>query len=244
MSFLEPNDQLDHIAEFADSGVRTFQRQGSLVGVPGAYGLKRWLYRRWGNGGNAVYTFVGSLLAIALSGTWAWAVKEPLVFPSLGATAFLIFETPMAEVGSPRNTIIGHFVGVAAGAFSLVIFGLWEAPSVYTTGVSPARIGAIAVAVALTGGILRLLRAAHPPAGATTIIVASGLLAKPHQLVDVLVGVVLLTIAGWLLNRSMGVPAPRWGAPRGPAPPGGSGGRRRRAAPAARPAQDAPVARR
>lgn len=216
VSFLEPNDQLDHIAEFADSGVRTFQRQGSLVGVPGSYGFKRWLYRRWGNRGNAVYTFVGSLVAIGLSGTWAWAVKQPLVFPSLGATSFLIFETPMAEVGSPRNTIIGHFVGIAAGALSLVLFGLWEAPSVYVSGVSPARIGAIALAVAMTGGILRLLRAAHPPAGATTIIVASGLLARPRQLLDLAIGVILLTIAGWILNRTMGVPAPRWGASRGP----------------------------
>jgi CBS-domain-containing membrane protein len=244
MSFLEPNDQLDHIAEFADSGVRTFQRQGSLVGVPGAYGLKRWLYKRWGNRGNAVYTFAGSLLAIALSGTWAWAVKEPLVFPSLGATAFLIFETPMAEVGSPRNTIIGHLVGAAAGVVSLLVFGLWNAASVYNTGVSPARIGAIAMAVALTGGILRLLRAAHPPAGATTIIVASGLLARPHQLVDVVVGVILLTIAGWLLNRSMGVPAPPWGAPRGPSLPRGPGKRRGRGTPAPTPAPEAPAARR
>jgi CBS domain-containing membrane protein len=214
MSLMNPSDELDHIAEFADSGVRTFQRQGSLVGVPGSQGLKRWLYRRWGNRGNAVYTFVGSLVAIGLSGTWAWAVKEPLVFPSLGATAFLIFETPMAEVGSPRNTIIGHFVGVAAGAVSLVLFGLWNAPSVYVSGVSPARIGAIALAVALTGGVLRVLRSAHPPAGATTIIVASGLLARPHQILDVLIGVVLLTVAGWVLNRVMGVPAPRWAAPR------------------------------
>ncbi len=245
VSFLEPNDQLDHIAEFADSGVRTFQRQGSLVGVPGAYGAKRWLYKRWGNRGNAVYTFAGSLVAIALSGTWAWAVKQPLVFPSLGATAFLIFETPTAEVGTPRNTIIGHVVGAAAGVFSLVVFGLWNHPSVYNTGVSPARIGAIALAVALTGGILRLLRAAHPPAGATTIIVASGLLAKPHQLIDVVVGVILLTIAGWILNRLMGVPAPVWGAPRGPKPPRGSkppGGRGKPRGPAATPPAPAPNA--
>jgi CBS domain-containing membrane protein len=211
---LEPNDQLDHIAEFADSGVRIFQRQGSLVGVPGSYGLKRWLYQRWRNNGNAVYTFVGSLVAIGLSGTWAWLVKEPLVFPSLGATAFLIFETPMAEVGSPRNTIIGHFVGVAAGAASLALFGLLSAPSVYVSGVTLGRVGAIALAVALTGGVLRVLRAAHPPAGATTIIVASGLLAKPRQMLDVLIGVLLLTIAGWILNRLMGVPAPRWAARR------------------------------
>jgi CBS-domain-containing membrane protein len=72
----------------------------------------------------------------------------------------------------------------------------------------------MALAVALTGGVLRVLRAAHPPAGATTIIVASGLLHTPRQMADVLVGVVLLTIAGWLLNRAMGVPAPRWAAPR------------------------------
>jgi CBS-domain-containing membrane protein len=211
---LEPGDELDHIAEFADSGIRAFQRQGSLIGVPGSYGLKRWLYRRWRNRGNALYTFIGSLLAIGLSGLWAYLIKEPLVFPSLGATAFLIFETPLAEVGTPRNTIIGHAVGVAAGAASLALFGLLDAPSVYVSAVTFGRVGAIALAVALTGGILRLLRAAHPPAGATTIIVASGLLAKPRQMLDVLIGVLLLTIAGWLLNRLMGVPAPTWAAPR------------------------------
>src|ERR1700751_1055299 len=171
MNMLDPSDELDHIAEFADSGVRIFQRRGSLVGVPGSYGLKRWLYRRWRNNGNAIYTFVGSLLAIGLSGTWAYIVKQPLVFPSLGATAFLIFETPMAEVGTPRNTIIGHSVAVAAGVLALAIFGLLDAPSVYVSGVTLGRVGAIALAVALTGGVLRLVRSAHPPAGATTIIV-------------------------------------------------------------------------
>jgi hypothetical protein len=33
-------------------------------------------------------------------------------------------------------------------------------------------------------------------------------------MLDVLTGVVLLTIAGWPLNRLMGVPAPVWAAPR------------------------------
>ncbi|MBV8218421.1 MAG: HPP family protein [Solirubrobacterales bacterium] len=210
----DPKEELDHIAEFADSGVRIFQRQGSLVGIRGAYGLKRWLYSKWRNRGNAAYTFIGSLLAIGLSGLWAYIVKQPLVFPSLGATAFLIFETPMAEVGTPRNTIVGHSVGIAAGVLSLAIFGLLDAPSVYVSGVTLGRVGAIALAVALTGGVLRLLRSAHPPAGATTIIVASGLLAKPRQILDVLIGVLLLTTAGWCLNRLMGVPAPVWAAPR------------------------------
>src|ERR1700760_3678781 len=209
-TLFEPDDELDHIAEFADSGVRIFQRRGSLVGVPGSYGLKRWLYHRWRNNGNAIYTFIGS----RGGGPGAYLVKEPLVFPSLGATAFLIFETPMAEVGTPRNTIVGHTVGILAGALSLAIFGLLHSPSLYVSGLTFSRVCAMALAVALTGGVLRVLRAAHPPAGATTIIVASGLLHTPRQMLDVLVGVVLLTIAGWLLNRAMGVPAPVWAAPR------------------------------
>lgn len=211
---LDPKGQLDHIAEFADSSVRVMARQGSLVGIPGSYGLKRWLQQRWGNRGNAIYTFTGSFIAIALSGVAAWAFDEPLLFPSLGATAFLFFETPMAEIASPRNAIIGHVVAVLAAVFALFAFGLIDAPSAYEAGVVPERIGAVALAVAMTGGGLRLLRSAHPPAGATTIIVSSGLLDDPLQLVAVVVGVAILTAASWGLNRLLGVPAPVWAVQR------------------------------
>jgi CBS domain-containing membrane protein len=208
----ESDEQIDRIAEYADSSVRVLQRQGSLAGVPGSYGLKRWLYSRWGNRGNAVYTFTGSLFAITLSGLAAWAFDEPLLFPSLGATAFLIFETPTAEVGSPRNTLIGHGVGILAAALSLAAFGLFDEASAFEHGVSLSRVLAVALSVALTGGALRLLRAAHPPAGATTIIVASGLLSDARQMLAIAAGVLLLTVAGWVLNRALGVPAPMWAA--------------------------------
>jgi hypothetical protein len=102
---------IDQIAEYADSGIRQMVRTGSLAPIAGRGGLNKWLYDRWGNRGNALYTALGSLLTIALSGLLAWALDEPLVFPSLGATAFLFFETPMAEVASVRNTLIGHTVG-------------------------------------------------------------------------------------------------------------------------------------
>jgi CBS domain-containing membrane protein len=211
---LEPDEQLDRIAEYADSSVRVLQRTGSLAAVPGSYGLKRALYARWGNIGNAIYTFTGSLVAIAVAGAAAWSFDEPLLFPSLGATAFLIFETPMAEAGSPRNTAIGHAVAIGAAALSLALLGLFDGPSAFEDGVEADRIGAVALSVALTGGVLRVLRAAHPPAGATTMIVSLGLLDEPEQMLSVAVGVLIVTVAGWLLNRAMGVPAPAWTAPR------------------------------
>ncbi len=95
---------------------------------------------------------------------------------------------------------------------ALGAFGLLGDPSAYEQGVTPARIGAVAVSVALTGGVLRLLRAAHPPAGATTIIVSSGLLAEARQIGAVAAGVALITVAGWALNRLLGVSAPLWAA--------------------------------
>ena len=87
------------------------------------------------------------------------------MFPSLGATAFLFFETPMAEVASPRNTIIGHCVGAAIAFCWLVVFGLTDAPSALEAGFTLERAAAVALSVGCTGGVLRLLRAAHPPAG-------------------------------------------------------------------------------
>ena len=82
---------IDQIAEYADSSIRQMVRKGSLAPIAGRSGLNRWLYDRWGNRGNALYTALGSLLTIGLSGLLAWALDEPLVFPSLGATAFLFF---------------------------------------------------------------------------------------------------------------------------------------------------------
>ena len=178
MATSDYEEQLDRIAEYADASVRTLEPARIARLCARFVRAEAVALRALGNRGNAVYTAVGSLIAIGLSGFWAWLLDEPLLFPSLGATAFLFFETPLAEVGTPRNAVIGHFVAILAAVVALAAFGLLGDPSAYVEGVTPARIGAVAVSVALTGGVLRLLRAAHPPAGATTIIVSSGLLAE------------------------------------------------------------------
>jgi CBS domain-containing membrane protein len=205
---------IEQIAEYADSSVRQMMRAGSLAPIVGRTGLNNWLYKRWGNRGNAVYTFLGSLLTIALSGLLAWLLEEPLVFPSLGATAFLFFETPMAEVASVRNTIIGHAVGAGVAFVWLNVFGLVGDPSAIAEGFTAERVVCVALSLAFTGGILRLLRAAHPPAGATTVIVSIGLLTTWDELLILLAGVALLAASAWCLNRVLGVPAPLWSASR------------------------------
>jgi hypothetical protein len=208
---------IDRIAEYADSSIRATvpaaaagPRKGSLPGIKLRRGLNSWLYAHWGNRGNAVYTFIGSLLTIGISGLVAWGLDEPFLFPSLGATAFLMFETPLAEVSSPRNSVIGHMVGAAVAFFWLWVFGLIDMPSAIQDGFTGERVAAIALSLAFTGGILRLVRAAHPPAGATTVIVALGLLDTGHQMIILAIGVLLVVIPAGIINRMLGVPAPIW----------------------------------
>ncbi|MFN2521589.1 MAG: HPP family protein, partial [Candidatus Limnocylindria bacterium] len=50
----------------------------------------------------------------------------------------------------------------------------------------------------------------HPPAGATTLIVSLGLLGTLHAVMMIAIGVIILTATGWLLNRALGIPVPRW----------------------------------
>jgi CBS domain-containing membrane protein len=166
--------------------------------------LRESLALRSGNGGVAIYTFVGCMVTLGVSGLAAFVAKEPLLFPSLGPTAFLFFESPASPQASPRNTLIGHTVAILAGAFSLAIFGLLHHPSVLTEGVTLARVGAGALSVALTGAVLVLLQSSHPPSGATTLIVSLGLLTTSRQMIVLMVGVALLTLVGWTVNRAAG----------------------------------------
>ena len=176
----------------------------------GYHGVHEKLVERYGRAGDALYTLIACVLALAVSGIAAYLTKQPLLFPSLGPAALLFFEQPMSAGSSPRNTLIGHLVAVLAGALCLALFGLLDDPSILVEGVTPLRIGAAALSLALTGAVLLLLRASHPPAGATVLIVSLGLLTKPSEMTMIMVGVVILSVTGWVINRAFGVPVPAW----------------------------------
>jgi CBS domain-containing membrane protein len=168
------------------------------------------LVERYGRAGEALYTFIACVLALAVSGLAAYLTKQPLLFPSLGPAALLFFEQPMIAGSSPRNTLIGHLVAVLAGALCLALFGLLDDPSILVEGVTLLRIGVVALSLALAGAVLLLLRASHPPAGATVLIVSLGLLKTPTELTMIMVGVAILIVAGWVINRALGTPVPAW----------------------------------
>lgn len=158
----------------------------------------------------AVYCFVNGCLSIALMSLAALLTDEVFIFPSLGPTAFLFFFTPLAPTASPRNTIYGHAIGAACGWLSLAIFGLTDAGTAVQEGVTSSRVLAAALSLGSTSGLMVLLRAPHPPAGATTLIISLGILRDLEQLLVLMLAVVLLTLQAIIINRLAGLPYPLW----------------------------------
>lgn len=158
------------------------------------------------------FAFVNGLISIAIMAAAAFATGAPFIFPSLGPTAFLLFFTPTSPAASPRNTILGHLVGAGAGYLALVLFGLTQADPALATAVTGSRVGAAALSLALTSGLMVWLRVPHPPAGATTLIVSLGILREPWQLLVLMGAVVLLTGQGIVINRLAGIDYPLWRA--------------------------------
>lgn len=170
-----------------------------------------WLERRYSQTPVlALFSFINGCISIGIMSVLALITRSPFIFPSLGPTAFLFFYTPRAPSASPRNTIIGHAIGVLAGYFSLVVTGLTAAGPALAVGVSWPRVIAAALSLGLTAGLMVLVKSPHPPAGATTLIVSLGLLTRPLQLVLLMVAVVLLTAQAFIINRLAGIPYPLW----------------------------------
>jgi CBS domain-containing membrane protein len=158
----------------------------------------------------ALFMFVNGFITIALLAAVAMISGTPFVFPSLGPTAFLFFFTPRAPAASPRHTIYGHAIGIVCGYGALWLFGLQHAAPAMVTGVTAARIGAAALSLASTGALMILLKAPHPPAGATTLIISLGIVTRPFHLVVIEVAVAILTVQAFVINRLAGIDYPAW----------------------------------
>ncbi len=155
----------------------------------------------WAPGvGGVLMLVVGgvALLAGALAGMPG---GFPWLFPSLGPTAYLQAESPAHPAARFYNTVVGHGIGLVAGYLAVFALGAYSDPVVL---VSPeltwgrAVAAALALALTLLGALL--LKASHPPAGATTLLVALGAF-KIEDILTVVAGVLIVAVAGELARR-------------------------------------------
>lgn len=162
-----------------------------------------------------VFVFVNGFVAIAILATLAMVLKAPLIFPSLGASAILMFYSPPLPTASPRSVVVGHAIGIVCGFAALVITGLQNSPSAMAIGIDVPRIIAAALSLAATGALMVLFKVTHPPAGATALVISLGVFTKPYQLPIMELAVIVLTLQAIIVNKMAGVDYPIW-TPRTP----------------------------
>jgi len=163
------------------------------------------LARMW-----ALFMFINGFISIGILCGLAMVFQTPFIFPSLGATAFLLFFTPTTPAASPRNALCGHAIGIACGYAALWVTGLQDAGPAIVTALGWTRVLATALSLATTGALMILLNVPHPPAGATALIVSLGVISRPAYLVVLEVAVGLLVGQAIIINRLTGVRYPFW----------------------------------
>ena len=141
----------------------------------------------------------GLVLALAAIG---WATNQPLIFASLGPTAYELVEQPRMPSARPYNVIVGHLIGLSAGFLAVYLSNAWTAPNVLATGVvSPQRIWATAISAALTTFASLALKAGQPAALATTLLVSLGAMQTRRDAIAIIVGVLLIVAIGEPVRR-------------------------------------------
>jgi len=175
------------------------------------------LQARAGKLGAGLYAAVLTFVVLALCGAVGLAVKQPWLFPSLGPTAMLFFESPREKPAQPANALIGHLIAIGVGWAMLTVFHLDPLPPAPIGGLSAGYVLAGALSVALTSLILIGIGRPHPPAGASTLIVSLGILTTPVQLGTMALAVLFLTVAGWGLNAALGLRGAQLTRPQEPA---------------------------
>lgn len=135
---------------------------------------------------------------------------EPLLIPAVGASAYVVFFAPRAPFAAPRNVVLGHLFGALIGWSMLALFGLLDAPGGFAVDPVWPRVFAVAASLGLTTFVLGVLRALHPPAGATTMIVATGLMPQLQHVVCFTAAAAFVALLAWIAWRRLGVEYPVW----------------------------------
>jgi hypothetical protein len=144
---------------------------------------------------------VSGILLLAV-GLLSIVTGKPMLFPSLGPSAYLIAEMPAHPTARWYNTIVGHLTGLIVGFLIVALLNVGNHPALLSElSLTAGRMWAAVLATALTFLFAKLLHASHPPAAATTLLVALGSIKTINEALLLFIGAVILGLFGELLRR-------------------------------------------
>lgn len=131
----------------------------------------------------------------------AWIVHNPLIFASLGPTAYELVETPERKTAWPYNIVAGHLIGVLAAFLALFLTQAGQTPPISDGGIALPRVWAAGIAATLTVLVTLIARAAQPAAVATALLVTLGNMQNWRDGFFIMGAVLLITVLGTPIRK-------------------------------------------
>ena len=133
-----------------------------------------------------------SALGISIIAVVGVFTHQPLLFPSLGPTIFVVTLAPNEPIVRFRNIILGHGLGIVSALIAMPIAGLLQHQFCFSELCTQLGLGAAAaLAVALTIIMQVPVHALHPPAAATTMLLVLGGIKPEWQSITIIMSSVL-----------------------------------------------------
>lgn len=142
-------------------------------------------------------------ILVLTAGSLGLLFHQPWLFASLGPTAYLYGHTPHQASARFYNTVVGHTAAILAGFIAVVLVHAEATPSVFTTHeLTWSRVLASVLALTVAVPAELLLRASHPPAAATALLIAlGGFNVSAQSAVSILIGVLIVGSIGEVFRR-------------------------------------------
>ena len=124
---------------------------------------------------NLLWVPAVSATLIVLAGLMGVSLKQPWLFAGLAPTILMVAANPGHETSSFRAIVVGHLAAIACGYLALLLLNATAAPTMIATRVVPMdRVWASAASIAMLVIVQPQLKAFHPPAAATALLVTLG----------------------------------------------------------------------
>lgn len=145
---------------------------------------------------------VAATLIVAAGAIGFW-LKQPWLFAGLGPTALMLATHPGHETTRFRAVVISHLAAIGVAYLALLLLNAQGATSVITRATVPmARVWASAASLAMLAILLPQLKAYHPPAAATALLVTLGAYRMTGKTpLALIAGVVAVAVVAELAQR-------------------------------------------
>ena len=152
---------------------------------------------------DAIWVPLVSAILILAVGSLSLATRQPWLFAALGPTVVLLAANPGHPTTRFHAIVVGHLVALSSAWIAVLLMGANDSQSLLAgSGIAVARVWASAFAVAIMAAVQPSLKAYHPPAAATVLLVTLGVYRLSwNSFIAMLGGVLVVAILGEWFQR-------------------------------------------